>query len=420
MLQLFQNSRRKALALVGLAVCASALAIGGASALAAGGKGPLVIMVATGDQNAILNTPEVWAGAEAAILRVNKTSPVGIHGQKLKILTCNTGGANTDAVTACARQAIAANAIAFLSPAETFTADAEPLLNSAHIPLIGTGSSADEQTLPNSFPLGGGSAATFGANALYWKYAKKVSNVAVLTTQTAPALAGADLIRTVIQRIGDNYAGLVTYPLTAQDFTPYAQQIKATGATGVIIAASGVRLLSLIQAMKQIGYNPLIGACTACISTSDLQKNAAVMNGVYLSGSFPPANANIGGMAKFRADAAAALKRGVPHADNPTDNMVQAWLAMQALAQVGNQYIPKGTAVTGASMVAALSKAKNVKVQGLVTWSPAGPGITQGINAPRITNGVAWVDLVQPDGTYTLQTPKGVDVFKAAKMTAST
>jgi ABC-type branched-subunit amino acid transport system substrate-binding protein len=415
MLQIFHNSRRKALAVTVLAACASALAISG-SAVSAGGNGSLVILVAAGANNAVLNIPEAWAGAEAAALRVNKTAPVGIHGQKIKIVTCNTGGADVNADTACARQAIALNAIAEVNM-DTFSADAEPLLNSANIPLMGAGSSADEQTLPNSFPFTGGSAASFGVNALYWRYVKHVTKIAIATANTAPGVAGAQLIQTVIQRLGDQYAGLVLYPIGAPDYTPYAQQIQATGATGVILAASSTRLLALVQDMKQIGYTPLVGACTGCITTQAAQTNASVVNGLYIGGSFPPYNANIPGMAQFRADAAAAVKRGVPYANDPTDNMVQAWLAIQALAEVGNKYIPKGTAVTGASMIKALSQAKNVNVAGLVTWSPGQPGITQGINAPKITNGIGWLSQIQPDGSYKLVTPKGLNVFASAKLT---
>jgi ABC-type branched-subunit amino acid transport system substrate-binding protein len=418
MLQIFKKSRRGTVVLAVLAACASALAISGAAA-SAGAKGPLVIMVAAGNNNPVLNQPETWAGAEAGVLRANSQSPVGIHGQKIKIETCNTGGADVNANTACARQAIADHVVAAVW-FDTFTSDAEQLLNSAHIPLLGTGSTTDEQTLPNSFPLGGGSGVNFGGVALYFRYVLHKTNVAFATAQTDPAYAIEKLSQTVIQRLGDTFAGAVYYPLTTQDFTPYAQQLKNTGADALVLAVSSTRLLALVQALHQVGFNGPIGACTQCITLTAAQQNASVVNGLYLSGNYPGATANVPGMVKFRADAALAQKRGVPYATQEDDNMVQAWLAILALAEVGNQYIKKGTPVTNTTMLAALAQAKNIDLEGLGKWNPGLPGLTQGANAPKITYGLQWIQQIQPDGSLKLQTPKPLDVLKAGKMTSST
>jgi ABC-type branched-subunit amino acid transport system substrate-binding protein len=372
-------------------------------------------MVAAGNNNPILNEPEAWAGAEAAAIRVNRQAPVGIHGQKIKLDICNTGGGDTNANAACAQQAIANHDVAAVW-FDTFTANSEPMLNAANIPVIDTGSSSDEQTLPNSFPIGGGSAVTFGGDALYYSYELHLKNIAFATAQTAPAYAIAQLAQTVIQRLGLNFLGSVFYPLTAQDYTPYAQQLKNMNPQGIILATSSTRLLALVQALHQVGYTGPIAACSQCITNDAATQNASVVNGLYLSGNYPLETANIPGMVKFRADAAAAQARGVPSANDEDDNMLQGWLSILALAEVGNQYIPKGTAVTAASMEKALSQAKNINLEGLGKWSPGTPGITQGANAPKITYGLTWITQLQSDGSRKLLTPKSLNVITSAKL----
>jgi ABC-type branched-subunit amino acid transport system substrate-binding protein len=409
---MFYANRRRAVAVAALTAVTGAGIIGAGSAGAAkkkaAKKSPVKIYVFASDQSQVLNTPEVWAGAKAAALRINKDG--GMAGHKIQIVTCNTKS-DTNMVNDCARKAVNNKAIAVLSPSETFVAEALPILNNAKIPFMGSGSSIQDQTLPNSFPLGGGSASSFTAALTHWKK-QKVTDIAVVTAGTAPGIAGAKQIQAAIEGLGLKFKGLVTYPLTTQDFAPFVQQLQSTGAKGVVLASSTVRSLAMLQAARTIGFKPLWSSCTQCSPPSDAKKYKDVLAGVYLGGSFPPANAKIPGMKQFRADARAAKKAGVKDTENQDDGMVQSWLSVGALTTVGKTI--KGN-ITGRKMMAALSKAKNIDLQGLGKWSPGGKGLP---DAPRLKNGIAWVVVVQPNGTYKLEGKTGVNVFKEAHLTS--
>jgi ABC-type branched-subunit amino acid transport system substrate-binding protein len=250
---------------------------------------------------------------------------------------------------------------------------------------------------------------------VYWQKSLGIKDVAIGVVQTATGAAAAQQVQSVIQGIGDNYKGTISFPLTTQDYAPVAQQLQATGAQGVILITGSVLTPSIIQAAAQIGYKPAWASSTAGTPPALAQKYASVLQGIYLGGGFPPANASIPAMANFRADAAGAQQRGVPAANQEDDPMVQAWLMIQALATVGNT-LKKGTPVTGATMIEALSKAHNVNLSGLGTWNPAGPGLP---TAPRVTNGNAFLVQVQSDGSYKLVTPNAINVFTAAHLTQS-
>jgi ABC-type branched-subunit amino acid transport system substrate-binding protein len=403
--EMVQSTRRRAVAAATLAAFVGAAGIGVVSSSAtAASKKPVEVFVMAADKNQIFNAPQVWAGAKAAAQRLNKRG--GIRGAKIKIVTCNSMS-DHNVVTACARKAISDKAVAVVAPAESFTADAVPLLRKAKILIMGSGGDPIEQTSSNSFPLGGG-AYGIGGFGIYFNKNLKIKDVAIGVVQTDTGAALAKKVESVIKSSGLNYKGTVSFPVTTQDYAPVAQQLQSTGAKGVILISGGILTANIIQAANQINFRPAWFTSAAGSPPSDAAKYS-VLQGVYVGGSFPPANANLPAMRQFRKDAAAAKRAGVSNTDDQDDSMVQAWLAVGALTTVGKTI--KGT-ITSAKMLRAMSKAKNVNLEGLGRWSPGGKGLA---DAPRVKNILLYISKID-GGVYKLATPKGINVFKEAKL----
>jgi ABC-type branched-subunit amino acid transport system substrate-binding protein len=365
-------------------------------------------MVLAGNNNAILNSPNVWAGAKAAAIRLNKSG--GINGQRINIITCNTM-VDRNTTTACARTAASDKVIGVLGPTESFVQDALPVLSNARIPFMGSGTSTNEQVGKNSFPLSAGAYSALGGPAIYFRDKLKIKDVAIGVVQTDVGIAAAKQVETVIKGAGLSYKGTVTFPLTTQDYAPIAQQLKSTGAKGIILITGSVLTPSVIQASKQIGFSPAWASSTAGTPPTDAAKYKDILQGVYLGGAFPTTSSNLKGTRQFRADAAAAKAQGVTDTENQNDSMLQSWLMVNALNSVAKKYL-KGKKVTGPAMLSALKKAKNIDLSGLGKWSPGGKGLS---SAPQLKRGTMFLNQVD-NGAYKLVTPKGIDVIKEAKL----
>ncbi len=101
--------------------------------------------------------PGVTAIAEAIGRDVNAKG--GVHGGKLRVLTCNEHN-TADGVTACVRQAVDAKVVAVVGSYSQYADTFMPLLESAGIPYIGGyGLSGAEFSSPLSYPVAGGTPA---------------------------------------------------------------------------------------------------------------------------------------------------------------------------------------------------------------------------------------------------------------------
>jgi ABC-type branched-subunit amino acid transport system substrate-binding protein len=160
--------------------CSVVFSTGMASAKAAK-KAPVTIMVIAPADNAIFNVPEVFGGAKAAAMAINKAG--GIGGAKVNIVECNDF-ANVNSATTCARKAIADHVDAVLAPDASFEETAIPLLAAAHISFIGSGSLPQEQTSANSFPILGGTIPAFGVCSVYMAQ-HGIKHIGIIAIQTA-------------------------------------------------------------------------------------------------------------------------------------------------------------------------------------------------------------------------------------------
>jgi ABC-type branched-subunit amino acid transport system substrate-binding protein len=341
-------------------------------------------------------------------MRLNKSG--GINGQRIKLVTCDDHY-DRNTATACARKAVSDKAIAMLYPTGNYPQDMLGVLSDARTALLGSGVTTNEQVTKNSFPLAGGAYSAQGGLAIYFAQKLKIKDIAILVPQSDLAISAGKQIQKVIEGAGLNYKGSVQFPLTTQDFTPVAAQLRSTGAKGVIGILGGVLTPSIMQAANTIGYKPVWGIALAGASPAVTSKYKDVMQGLYLGAYNPPVDANTPGMRQFRKDMAAAKAQGVSDAGTLDDSMLTSWLQVVALQKVAKKYI-KGH-VTHQKMLAALKKAKNIDLVGFGKWSPGGKGIP---DAPQIKRGAMFVSRLDGNGSYKLLTPKPIDVFKVAKL----
>jgi ABC-type branched-subunit amino acid transport system substrate-binding protein len=366
-------------------------------------------MVAAAGSNTGFPHPGDWAGAKAAAIRLNKSG--GINGQQIKIVTCNDNS-ERNATTACGRKAVSDKAIAMLGPSEAWPQDLLKVLSDARTAFLGSGTVVNEQVGKNSFPLAGGAYTQLGGLAVFFRDKLKIKDVAIVGPQSDTVAAASKAIQKVIEGAGLNYKGIVTFPLTTQDFGPIVAQLKSTGAKGVIGVLGSVLTPSIIQAANQIGFKPAWASALAGHPPAIAQKYKEVLQGLYLGSSNPPSTANTKAMRQFRKDVAAAKAQGVSDTDKLDDSMLTAWLQVVALRQVAKKYV-KGN-VSAPKLLAALKRAKNVDLAGFGTWSPGGKGIP---DAPQIKRGALFVSQIDGNGNYKLLTSKPIDVFKTAKLT---
>jgi ABC-type branched-subunit amino acid transport system substrate-binding protein len=147
--------RATALSAVAMAACAS-LAAGCGTVPGLSGSGDDVIKVMTwAPQNTgATNKPGMPAMASAYIKWVN--SQGGIHGRKLKLITCNDHNTSVGAAN-CAQRAVDENVVAVVGSYSQFGDSYFAPLEGAAIPYIGGyGASNEEFTSPVSYPVNGG------------------------------------------------------------------------------------------------------------------------------------------------------------------------------------------------------------------------------------------------------------------------
>jgi ABC-type branched-subunit amino acid transport system substrate-binding protein len=186
------------------------------------------------------------------------------------------------------------------------------------------------------------------------------------------------------------------------------QQLKSQGAQGVIVIAGDPLTPTMEQTARQAGYNPTFCTTASGSPIYDAKKYGAGLAGTLISSFFPPPTATVPGIKAFNAEANAAGKAGVPNVatSNRDDPMLAAWTGMHGLALVAGSISGK---ITPKSLETAMSKTKNLNVEGVLDWSPGGKGPSV---VPRDTNGSSYISIVK-NNTFQLLSPTPINVFKA-------
>ncbi|MET8754385.1 ABC transporter substrate-binding protein [Streptomyces sp. NPDC004667] len=193
-----------------------------------GSGGTLTVMTFAPMNSKATNMPGMPGMAKAYERWVNANG--GIHGHKLRVLTCNEKNTPTGAAD-CARQAIAEKAVAVVGSYSQHGRAFMAPLEAEGIPFIGGyGVSSEEFQSPLSYPVNGGQPALLaGAGHQLGKACSQVSLVRpdTLVGDSMPVLLNAGLRANKMPDASDIRAAE-----DSADLTPQAREALADGSAG--------------------------------------------------------------------------------------------------------------------------------------------------------------------------------------------
>jgi branched-chain amino acid transport system substrate-binding protein len=167
-------------------------------------------------------------------------------------------------------------------------------------------------------------------------------------------------VKSVIEDLGGQRVSRILVPLSAQDFTPFAQQLKSSGAGLAFIAWAGTTAPAMWRALEQ---QNVFGGSMKVVTGLDQRSTWAT---------FGPVGTKISFLAHY--------------VSNGPDNVVNDFLvrSMRKRGQVPDLFTPDGF-VAGQMIVRALSKGSTSDVDKMITalegWSFTGPKGQQQIRA---------------------------------------
>ncbi|TVL90072.1 ABC transporter substrate-binding protein [Streptomyces sp. SAJ15] len=181
---------------------------------------PIVVMTWAPEATAATNMPGMPAMAQAYVRWVNDNG--GIHGRKLKVITCNERNDTVQAAR-CADQAADAEAVAVVGSYSQHGRSFMGPLEVAGIPYIGGyGLSEEEFSSPFSYPVNGGQAALLAGNGR--QLASVCDHVSLVRPDT---IAGDELPRLLdagLRAGGRRPAQDIRAPEDASDYTAQARR----------------------------------------------------------------------------------------------------------------------------------------------------------------------------------------------------
>jgi len=250
----------------------------------------------------------------------------GIAGHKLDAHFCDAQGTPTQAA-ACARQAVAAHAVAVVG-SFTFTGDAiVPILAAAHIAYFGNccAVSASELTSPDSFPIGNQPLYAVGAvQRAHQDGCKHLVGVIIQGAESFEPLMSnaAKALHTTIR--------YVSLPATAKDYSSQVAQATSGGTDCLIMVVSETPYIAWNAAFSQSGSKARMYGPQGNLDAVSIKGFTAATNGDIVAGMFPDIALPVW------ADYRAALKQynADPTQDYNSLGGLGTWTAYQAFKQI--------------------------------------------------------------------------------------
>ncbi|MFB7475846.1 ABC transporter substrate-binding protein [Kitasatospora sp. NPDC056184] len=384
----------------------SASACGG-PADAATGSGDLTVMTWAPSDTGAADRPGMTALAEAIGRDINVKG--GLHGRRLRVITCNEHN-SSDGAKACAQQAVDAKAVAVLGSYSQYGDDFMPVLERAGIPLIGGyGLSQPEFSSPLSYPVGGGLPALIAGSGRQLVEAG-CKSVAVIRPDTP---AGDNLLGSLGNALKP--AGIkpldVKAPEKSNDYSPEVRKAIGGDQPGnCVTSALGAEPTgNLLDAFRRTGAkNTRIASVIGSVQQSVVDSTGGdngPLAGAFVTGWYPPESAKIwdGLRAVIRADTAGR------HIDAADPGVQTTWVAFEVFRQVSDRLDAAGRQVTGKTITALLDGGEQIDVGLTPPLNWATTNMLPSTESPRLVN--TWVTYqVVKGGQLTLQRPGFVDV----------
>lgn len=350
-------------------------ACGGGPAKSAAGDTVKLLTFAS-VSSTLQNYPDIEAGAKAAVEAINKAG--GVKGKMIEWKFCNTES-DPNKASGCARQAQTDGVAAVVGHADNFSAASLPILEKAGIPSVGFqsfGNPVDWKS-PVAYPISGGTVGAYNA-APHAAKQKGAKTLAVLYTDVPAAVSEAKMVEQATVAAGLKYVGNIPVPTTGvTDYAPYVQKIKDMGAEAVVLIAGPGTTTGVFNASGSLGVDPLWFHNAYSFGEAEGKSTGAINKKMIVIGPYPTfRETGVKAIQKFNAEMDAA---GI--GNDPTlrrSSAINAWLSVYAVAEVAKTIDGD---VTAASLTKALNSAKDVDLNGLVTWSPSKLG--EGLDFPR-------------------------------------
>ncbi|WP_431679980.1 ABC transporter substrate-binding protein [Kitasatospora sp. KL5] len=287
-----RGARRRAGVLAAAAALVPALlatsACGG-PADAASASADLTVMTWAPAGTGSADRPGMTALAEAVGREINAKG--GLHGRKLRVLTCNEHN-TSEGVTACARQAVDAHAIAVVGSYSQYGSGFVAMLEQAGIPYLGGyGLSTPEFSSPLSYPVAGGTPALIaGSGRQLVEAGCKTVSLIRPDTRAGDTLVGYldAALRPANIRLTD-----VKAPERSNDYTPIAQKAIGDDRNGncVTVALGPEPTANLLDPFRRLGPKhtalaSVIGSFQQSVVDSTGGDNGP-LGGAYATGWFP-------------------------------------------------------------------------------------------------------------------------------------
>lgn len=362
--------------LFALTLISSPASSAGAAVSASFTGAPVKFGVITPTNAAALSYPQNLSSVRAAIAGVNKAG--GIAGHKVVLDYCNDND-DPNQGAACGRQMVSDGVIA-VTGASIVPTSWGPILNQAHIPVIGMTPTALEGFQdPNEYLLDSGSLfGIYAASAFYGAAKPANTNVWVMRADLSITASVISTVQSYASTVGIKYVGQSAVPETATDMSPYAGAAQQAGAGCILSVLANVQSTQVIEAGNQIGNTKV----KYCLTASDTTQQDLISIGspatsqLIFGNQYPPlsAAASVPGLRKFIAQMKTEQKTGDANANlkeaNPT--VIENWMAVTVVAQI----LPKKlSAVTAATVTNALNSAKNINMGGIIPpWTPSQAG----------------------------------------------
>jgi branched-chain amino acid transport system substrate-binding protein len=348
---------------------------------------------------AIYNAGDEVAAVRAAALGVNAAG--GINGHRVVVDYCNNQD-DPNATAACVRQMISDKVVELAAGIDILGPSMVESLSAAGIPVVDEDAlSLGEMTASTAFPLTGGipSAEAVEAYVAAQKGFKKILLVANSGNPFETTFEAA--ISASAKKHGIAYAGVVDFPVAGvTDFSPYAAKIVNSGADIVSIPLSIDQAVPLIQAVRALGSKVQFIINSGAFTNTDIAKNSALVNGLYIVNDVPPVNASTESQFPIiktfvsQMNAEAATGDSDANLNTQRSFALRLWDVLQAQFQ-----IMKGISgpVTASSYLVALNSAKDINLNGILpNWTPSTHITITGLGTTRYSEAGYW--LLQIEG----------------------
>ncbi|MFF2505053.1 ABC transporter substrate-binding protein [Streptomyces sp. NPDC058067] len=321
------------------AACASLAAGCGIIPGTTGGSGdPVTVMTWAPEKTQATNMPGMPAMARAYARWVNAHG--GIHGRRLRVITCNDDN-DTVGAARCARDAVEQKAVAVVGSYSQYASDFLGPLESAGIPYLGGYGVTDEEfASPLSYPVNGGQPALMAGNGRQLAAAG-----CTRTSLVRPDTVAGDQLPLLLDTGLSAARGKAADIRAAEDATDYTDQARQAlsragadpTAKGCVTAVLGDRTDTFFDSFRRtrdaypkVRVSTVLGSVDQTVIDRSGGKSG-VYEGAYVTGWYPVAtDKRWANMRKVISEQAFGDNR-----IDPADAGVQTtWIAYTVLQQV--------------------------------------------------------------------------------------